>query len=166
MKYELITEKGNYALIIRGEKLEEYAVVFGLNKENGEWRFTCCYYNFGELYPIGKAEALAKTLDAFRARTESNYIPRDRLIEIATLAIDGLLQDSESSAMEYFSETMELSDEEREFFEVPLEEDFYGCSTNEIDDGDGYEDDSDRGCKDCPPDQCTGHCMSCYYRPV
>ena len=23
-----------------------------------------------------------------------------------------------------------------------------------------------RGCKDCPPDECTGHCMSCWYRPV
>lgn len=30
---------------------------------------------------------------------------------------------------------------------------------------DDYEDDSDRGCKDCPPDECTGHCMSCWYRP-
>ena len=30
----------------------------------------------------------------------------------------------------------------------------------------GYDDDSDRGCKDCPPDECTGHCMSCYYRPI
>lgn len=31
---------------------------------------------------------------------------------------------------------------------------------------DGYNDDSDRGCKDCPPDECTGHCMSCFYRPI
>ena len=29
-----------------------------------------------------------------------------------------------------------------------------------------WEDDSDRSCKDCPPDECTGHCMSCYYRTV
>lgn len=30
----------------------------------------------------------------------------------------------------------------------------------------GYDDDSDRGCSDCPEDECTGHCMSCYYRTV
>ena len=29
-----------------------------------------------------------------------------------------------------------------------------------------YQDDSDRSCKDCPDDECTGHCMSCYYRSV
>lgn len=29
-----------------------------------------------------------------------------------------------------------------------------------------YQDDSDRSCKDCPDDECTGHCMSCYYRTV
>ena len=29
-----------------------------------------------------------------------------------------------------------------------------------------WEDDSDRSCKDCPPSECNGHCMSCYYRSV
>ena len=29
-----------------------------------------------------------------------------------------------------------------------------------------WEDDSDIGCKDCPDDECTGHCFSCPYRPV
>ena len=36
----------------------------------------------------------------------------------------------------------------------------------EFDDSPAWEDDSDRGCEDCPPEECTGHCMSCYYRPV
>ncbi len=27
-------------------------------------------------------------------------------------------------------------------------------------------DGSDIGCKDCPDDECTGHCMSCPYRPI
>ncbi len=36
---------------------------------------------------------------------------------------------------------------------------------------DGYdeydlEDDSDRNCSDCPPEECDGRCMSCYYRSV
>ena len=36
----------------------------------------------------------------------------------------------------------------------------------DFDDSPAWEDDSNRGCKDCPDDECTGHCMSCYYRPV
>ena len=45
----------------------------------------------------------------------------ERLVEIATLAIQGLLEDDEETAMEYFAETMELTEEEREFFGVPME---------------------------------------------
>lgn len=29
-----------------------------------------------------------------------------------------------------------------------------------------WDDGSSTGCKDCPDDECTGHCMSCAYRPV
>ena len=36
----------------------------------------------------------------------------------------------------------------------------------DFDDSPAWEDDSDRGCEDCPDDECTGNCMSCYYRPV
>lgn len=31
---------------------------------------------------------------------------------------------------------------------------------------DEWYDNSDIGCSDCPEDECTGHCMSCPYRPV
>lgn len=48
-------------------------------------------------------------------------ITYDRLTEIATLAIHGLIEDDEESAMEYFADTMELTDEEREFFGVQME---------------------------------------------
>lgn len=36
----------------------------------------------------------------------------------------------------------------------------------EFDDSAAWDDDSDRSCKDCPPDECTGNCMSCWYRTV
>lgn len=36
----------------------------------------------------------------------------------------------------------------------------------DFDDSEAWEDDSDRGCSDCPPSECTGHCMSCAYRPI
>lgn len=48
-------------------------------------------------------------------------ISYERLSEIASLAIDGLIQDGKDEAMEYFDETMELSDEEKEYFGIPKE---------------------------------------------
>ena len=56
------------------------------------------------------------------ANGEINFTP-ERLVEIASLAIDGLREDDEESAMEYFRDTMELTDYEREFFGIPMEED-------------------------------------------
>ena len=43
MKYTLIEEKGQYALILRGKSMTQYAVVRGLNKETESWDWTCCY---------------------------------------------------------------------------------------------------------------------------
>lgn len=49
-----------------------------------------------------------------------NYgsISEDRLIEIASNSIDGLIQDDYDEAMTYFKHTMELTPYEREFFGV------------------------------------------------
>ena len=110
----------------------------------------------------------------------------ERLVEIAQSAIDGLRCDGEDTAMEYFADTMELTKEEAEFFGINYEEmetysryydeeDDYGDEESwsyeernyqRLSDDEGYVDDSERGCKDCPPDECNGHCMSCYYRPI
>ena len=54
------------------------------------------------------------------ANTEINFTP-ERLVELASLAIDGLREDDEESAMEYFRDTIELTDYEREFFGIPME---------------------------------------------
>lgn len=118
MQYEVIIEKGNYALIKRGSRMEEYAVVNGLNKETGEWGWTCCYYNFGNYSPIDKATALFLALDYFRMRTETDYIPRCRLEELATQFKDGLIEDDEEQALIYFDEVCEMEDYEKEFSEL------------------------------------------------
>lgn len=121
MKYEVILEKGEYALILRGSQMEEYAVVNGLNKETGEWAWTCCYYNFSEFAPIDKAEALFFALDYYRMRTEPNYIPRCRLEELAAQFKDGLIEDDEESAMEYFDDVCKMTESEKEFFGIETE---------------------------------------------
>lgn len=55
------------------------------------------------------------------ANIEINFTP-ERLVEIASLAINGLREDDEDSAMEYFRDIMELTDYEREFFGIPSDE--------------------------------------------
>lgn len=46
----------------------------------------------------------------------------ERLVEIASLAISGLQEDDEDSAMEYLSDTVELSEEEAELFDIDYRE--------------------------------------------
>ena len=65
MKYTLIDENGQYALILRGEIITQYAVVGGLDKETGSWEWTCCYYTFGKPFKLTRAEALFKALDYY-----------------------------------------------------------------------------------------------------
>lgn len=118
MRYELIFEKGKYALIKRGNNMTEYAVVFGLNKENGCWCNTVSYCGFGGLWHTDEAIALREMLDVFLSRTTENYIPRNRLEEIATLEKDKLLELDEEEAMEFFESELQMEDYEREFFGI------------------------------------------------
>lgn len=118
MRYEVIMEKNDYALILRGARMEEYAVVYQLDKVKGSWAWTCCYVNFGSFAPCNQAQALASCVDYFRSKTEEGYIPRCRLEELATLFKDGLISDDRESAMEYFNEVCEMSEEEKSFFGI------------------------------------------------
>ena len=118
MEYKILFEKENYALIQRGSRLQEYAVVSGLNKERGDWNYTCVYHE-------ATATGLARTLDYFLYRTE-DIIPRDRLIELATLFKDGLIEDDEESAMEYFDDTCGMDEEEIRFFGLESEMEING----------------------------------------
>lgn len=118
MKYEVIFESGKYALVLRGECMNEYAVVYGLNKERGDWGHTCSYYNFGVYSRMSRVEALSRACDLFRAKTEENYVSYSRLEELATKFKDGLLEDDEEAALEYFDDVCEMTDEEKSWFGI------------------------------------------------
>lgn len=122
MDYRLIAEKGEHALIQRGSKMQEYAVVNGLDKDKGEWDYTCSYYGFGKYSKLTEEEALFKALDDFRSRTDSDYIIHERLLEIATLLKDALVEDGADEAYEYMCETMELSEKEAEVLGLDMDE--------------------------------------------
>lgn len=122
MKYTLIEEKGQYALILRGENMTQYAVVCGLDKEAGSWDWTCCYYDFGKHSELTKAETLFKAVDYYLMRTNSNHISWARMSEIATLLKDGLIGDDEEEAYRYMVDVAELSDTEVEYFGLDMEQ--------------------------------------------
>ena len=134
MKYELIelkwiTERGNIALIKRGEKHQEYAVVRNLDVEepfesDSQWDCTI------EYYPLG-IEGLQKAVECFRRKSEYEYISRSRLEEIATkfkdrlseLNCDMLDEDAEYGTFDYdtlvfMAEELELTDIECDYFGI------------------------------------------------
>lgn len=117
MVYDLIMESGEYALILRGSRMKEYAVVNGLDKAKGSWAWTCTYYNFDEFSPLSQAESLAMAVDYFRLRTESDYIGRNRLEELATRFKDCINGDEDFENM-----LDEMDDCEKEFFGIGREE--------------------------------------------
>ena len=129
MKYTLIEEKGQYALILRGKNMTQYAVVSGLDREPGSWDWTCCYCDFGKFSKLTKAEALFKALDYYLMRTNEKHISWARMSEIATLLKDGLIEDGEEEAYRYMADVAELSDAEAEYFGLDMEQ--YRDATSE-----------------------------------
>ena len=126
MKYELIELKkadtidGNIALIKRGEKRKEYAVVRNLDidkpqENNEQWDYTIAYFS-------ADIEGLQRAVDCFRSKSEYEYIPRARLEELATLFKDGLIEDDEIEALHYFDDVCEMTPEEENFFGIECNE--------------------------------------------
>lgn len=128
MKYELLflhevdygEKKGNIALILRGEKIgkrdREYAVVRNLDlnepmESDCQWDNTISYH-----YPT--IQGLQAAIEVFRDKTESTYIPRCRLEELATQFKDGLMEDDEEQARIYFDETCDMTHYEKQFFGI------------------------------------------------
>ena len=120
MKYNIILRNGNYALL---EMETQYAIVLNLDEtkpEGQQWDHGL-YFSHWNTNAEVKQRMLAAALEAFRDRTESDYIPRCRLEELATQFKDGLIEDDEESAMEYFDEVCEMSESEKEFFGINTE---------------------------------------------
>ena len=117
MKYNIILQNGRYALI---EMKTQYVVACGFDEtqpEGSQWS-QGYYYSHWNTSEIVKQRMLSAALEYYRTLTETDYIPRCRLEELATLFKDGLISDDRESAMEYFDEVCEMSEEEKSFFEI------------------------------------------------
>lgn len=124
MKWTELLRNGDYALL-QSKSDTQYAVVSGYDPtqlENQQWS-SGTYFTYWD-DANKKATALSSALDLFRYRTESKYISRLRLEELATKFKDGLfgayLEDEEYE--EFFADECEMEDYEKEFFGIESEE--------------------------------------------
>ena len=113
--YEIITQKKEYALI-KMESTEEYKIVSDIFAD-GSWAYTVCSWMYGK---YGREEYLVMqdAIDSFRYKTESDYIPRSRLEELATKFKDGMFSCDldEEEYDEFFDDECDMTDDELEFF--------------------------------------------------
>lgn len=115
MGYKIIAIKNGYALLL--DKYEnEYIIV-------KDFEISCTQYKGEKInYYPNNIYGLFGAIDNFRYKTEKDYIPHERLSELATLFKDGLTSDDKESAVEYFNEVCEMTDEEKEYFGIESEE--------------------------------------------
>lgn len=118
MKWKEILRKDNYALL-QSESDTQYAVVSGYDPtqpENQQWA-NGIYFTYFQNNPK-KILYLQSALDCFMEKVNADFIPRCRLEELATLFKDGLIEDDKESAIEYFDEVCEMTEKEKEWFEI------------------------------------------------
>lgn len=118
MKWIEILRNGDYALL-QSESDTQYAVVSGYDPtqpEGQQWAHGM-YFTYFENNPK-KMLYLQSAYDYFMEKVNADFIPRCRLEELATLFKDGLISDDRDSALEYFDECCEMSEEEKSFFGI------------------------------------------------
>ena len=113
MKFIELQRYGHYSVVVRQDDkgnpcvIEPFVAACGVNKDkDGEiidWDYG---HYFGDLF---SATDFARS----RGKGSMQYL---RLEEIASKAIDGLVQDDEDSAYEYFANEIEMDSHEAEYF--------------------------------------------------
>lgn len=138
MKWKEILRKDNYALL-QSESDTQYAVVSGYDPtqpENQQWA-NGIYFTYFQNNPK-KILYLQSALDCFMEKVNADFIPRCRLEELATLFKDGLIEDDKESAIEYFDEVCEMTEKEKEWFEIEAKNMKNMIKNNECIDSDEY----------------------------
>ena len=118
MKWIEILRKDDYALL-QSESDTQYCVASGYDPtqpEGQQWAHGM-YFTYFKNNPK-KMLYLQSAYDCFMEKVNADFIPRCRLEELATLFKDGLITDDRESALEYFDEYCEMSEEEKSFFEI------------------------------------------------
>lgn len=117
MKYTILLRNGRYALL---EMETQYVVTCGFDEtrpEGSQWS-QGYYYTHWNTSETVKQRMLSAALEYYKILTETDYIPRCRLEELATQFKDGLIEDDEEQALIYFNEMCEMTESEKEFFGI------------------------------------------------
>ena len=119
MKLIELQKYGNYSVIVRQDDkgnpivIDPFVVACGVNKDkDGE----VMDWDFGHYF-----DDLFNATDFARSRGKQIPVQYYRLEEIAGKAIDGLIQDDEDSAYEYFANEIEMDSHEAEYFGLNAE---------------------------------------------
>lgn len=115
MLWNELLRNGNVSLL-QSQSDTQYCVCRNYNPDakedtqydNGSY---FCYFDDKKLKPY----FLSAALEAFRCKTEGNYISRSRLEELATKFKDRLIEADEEFAKDYFR--FEMEDYEMDFFQ-------------------------------------------------
>jgi hypothetical protein len=99
----------NYSLVVLlrdDDSVKEFVVCknFNANAKEYEW------WDYGHYFPTIEGAMNGWNMKVLDRPTY------DRLSELATLFKDGLVEDDEETAMEYFENTCEMTDDEMEYF--------------------------------------------------
>ena len=111
MKLMELQRYGDYSVIVRQDEkgnlleVDSFVVAYGVNKRDGE----ITDWSYGHYF-----DDLFEAVNYARTKTETYHPNFHRLCEIASKAIDGLIEDDEETAYEYFANEIEMDSEEAE----------------------------------------------------
>ena len=118
MKLMELQRYGDYSVIVRQDEkgnlleVDSFVVAYGINKRDGE----ITDWSYGHYF-----DDLFEAVNYARTKTETYHPNFHRLCEIASKAIDGLVEDDEETAYEYFANEIEMDSEEAEYFGLDAE---------------------------------------------
>lgn len=118
MKFIELQKYGNYSVIVRQDDkenpivIEPFVVAYGVNTKDGE----VIDWDFGHYF-----NDLFEAVNYARTKTEIYHPNFHRICEIASKAIDGLVEDDEETAYEYFANEIEMDSHEAEYFGLDAE---------------------------------------------
>ena len=116
--------------LIELQNYNDYSVIIRLDDKGNKLPISpfvvACYPNIkdGEVVDWAWGHYFEDLFDAVnyaRTKTETYHPNFHRLCEIASKAIDGLVQDDEDSAYEYFANEIEMDSNEAEYFGLDTE---------------------------------------------
>ncbi len=118
MMKEIVSYK-DYTLLDLGY---QYVVVYKYDEnqpEGSQWASGTYFSYWND--ELNKSKMLLSAIDYLITKVDDNHISLPRFEEISTMALHGLIEDDKDSAMEFFENEIELTENEREYFGIETE---------------------------------------------